>query len=180
MPLMPEKQAAPDDYTESTVVQGIQSDDDHWIEDPEDVFKEIVKLLEGYEWNDEKKKYEKHTSRQMMNRQGKQPSKVFLTGAGNKLTYITDMDKDEVTSYLKENHFSLAEHLLDHYEEYGIDFKDLGLVFNALMNPIWTGAKRAEGGSLMRFKKNTEKREHRVVRNQGNDKKGGLGGILPW
>lgn len=162
---------------EETTIQQPQQNNDHWIEDPEEVFEEIVKLLEGYEWDDEEKTYKKHTSQQMMNKKGKQPSKVFLTGSGNKITYITDMNKNEVTQYLKNNHFALAEHLIDHYKEYDIDFNDLKLVFNALMNVIWSGAKRAEDGTLMRFKKNTETKQHKITRNESNNDKNK---ILPW
>jgi len=182
---MPQKtsrpeQNQPQEYTEETIVEGEnQQPDDHWIEDPEEVFEEIVRLLEGYEWNDKKKKYIKHTNKQMMNKKGKQPSKVFLTGSGNKITYITDMDRDEVTQYLKENHFTLAEHLIDNYKKYDIDINDLQLVFNSLMNVIWSGAKRAEEGTLMRFKKNTERKEHRIVSNrEKNESK--LGKLSPW
>lgn len=182
---MPQKISNPEEekqqgYTAETVYEKGMQNDDHWVEDPEEVFEEIVRLLEGYEWNEEKKKYVKHTNQQMMNRQGKQPSKVFLTGSGNKITYITDMEREEITSYLKENHFTLAEHLIDHYEEYGIDFEDLGLVFNALMNVIWSGTKRAEEGTLMRFKKNTERKQERIVRNKDEENKGKLRGLSPW
>lgn len=182
MPQTPERNIQDEEQQiEETISRGNPNlPNDHWEVDPEEVFNEIIKLLQGYELNSETGKYEIETNNPLMNHEGKLVLKAFLTSAGNKITYITKFDEDEVADFLVKNHKVLIDHLIDNYEEYGIKLENIPLIARAIMNPVKAGAKRAEKGTMMKYNKDIEQRTQTVHTSHNNQNKSKWDKINFW
>lgn len=123
-----------------------------WQLDSTDPYEKIIQYLKGYAWVEKGGKGKwKNVTEPLLNDAGIHRMRTFLYSTGNKIQYLSDMDKNEIALAMRELRSELAWHLIINQKEYEVSREDISLLVNIIMQVVWAGVKRSEGGGERKF-----------------------------